>query len=267
MSVILACPWQPRGELARFRRYLPRLYDIYGVGNIVLALRRPDTDEPLRAALDELGISYCLFDQWSGRHTVLTLAVGQGADYIHYVDMDRLVRWVELYPDDLHQTVQKLQTVDCLFIGRTAQAYATHPRTLVDTERLMNTVFSYHFGREMDFAAGSRGFSRRAAQWILANDDDRNSLSMDAGWAVLVQRAALRWDYIETDSLDWETADRFRDSAVGPDEQRILAEQQDADPEIWRWRVSVAQQILDYGLKALSQPLIAPENVPEVPQP
>lgn len=259
MSVFLACPWQPRGELARFRRYLPRLHEIYGVGNIVLSLKSGESDPEITTYLDEMGISYQWFDQWSGRHTVLKLAVDQGADHIHYVDMDRLVRWVELYPDDLRQMVEKLQTVDCLFIGRTPEAYATHPRTLVDTERLVNTVFSHHFGRSIDFASGSRGFSRRAAQWILANDDDRNSLSMDAGWAILMLRAGLNWDYIETDSLDWETADRFRASAAGPDEQRTLAENQDADPEIWRWRVSVAQQILDHGLKALSQPLAVPE--------
>jgi hypothetical protein len=261
MKVILACAWQPRGELARFQRYLPRLHDIYGAGNIVITLMQEDADESLLAALMELGIPYELYGQWSGRHRVLRLALEHGADYIHYVDMDRLVRWVELYLDDLQRTVEKLQTVDCLFIGRTPEAYATHTRTLVDTERLVNTVFSHHFGQPMDFAAGSRGFSRRAAQLILANRSEQNSLAMDAGWAVLVLRAGLSWEYIEVDSLDWETADRYRDTAAGREEQQVLAAQQDADPDTWRWRISIAQQILDHGLKALTQPLSQVEPI------
>jgi hypothetical protein len=255
MTVVLACSWQPRGELARFQRYLPRLHDIYGVGNIVIAVMESDADESMLTALTDLDIPYRLFGEWSGRHIVLQMSLEQGADFIHYVDMDRLVRWVELYPDDLRQTVERLQTVDCLFIGRTPEAYATHTRTLVDTERLLNMVFSHHFGKPMDFSSGSRGFSRHAAELILANSDDENSLSMDAGWAVLVLRAGLSWDYIEVDSLDWETADRYRNTAAGGDEQRALAAQQDIDPALWRWRIEIAQQILDYGLRALVQPL------------
>jgi hypothetical protein len=261
MTVVLACPWQPRGELARFQRYLPRLQSIYGMRNIVIALKQDEAEPSLLQVLTELGIPYRLYGDWSGRHTVLRMALEHGADHIHYVDMDRLVRCVELYPDDLHRTVEKLQTVDCLVIGRTPKAYATHTRTLIETERLINTLFSYHFGRPMDFASGSRGFSRRAAEFILANSDDQNSLAMDAGWAVLVLRAGMLWDYIEVDSLDWETADRDRDAAAGREEQQALAAQQDADPELWRWRVNVAQQILDYGLKALSQPLTQVEAV------
>jgi hypothetical protein len=255
MTVVLACAWQPRGELARFQRYLPKLQDIYGVGNIVIALRQDGVDESLLNGLNDLNIAYRLFDQWSGRHTVLRMALDRGADYIHYVDMDRLIRWVELYPDDLRQTVHKLQTVDCLIIGRTPKAYETHTRTLVDTERLTNTVFSYHFGRFIDFSSGSRAFSGRAAEFLLANSTERNSLAMDVGWAILILRAGFSWDYLEVDSLDWETADRSRDTAAGRDEQRELAAQQDSDPELWRRRVHIAQQIIDFGLKALSQPL------------
>jgi hypothetical protein len=251
MSVVLACPWQPRGELSRFQRFFPRLQKIYG--HFVIALS--EQDESIVGALETLGIRCDFYEQWSGRHTVLRMGLETPADFIHYVDMDRLVRWIELRPDELEATVERLQKCDSLVIGRTPAAYATHAKTLIETERLPNTFFSHWFGREMDFSAGSRGFSRRAAAFILKQSTDMNSLSMDIGWAVLVKRAGYSLDYIEVDGLDWETADRFRDHAADAKAQRELAEEIDAKPDSWKWRVKIAQELTQFGLDAIRQPL------------
>jgi hypothetical protein len=251
MSVVLACPWQPRGELSRFLRFFPRLQKIYA--HFVIALS--EHDAAIETALDSLGVRYAFYEDWRGRHMVLRMGLETPADFIHYVDFDRLVRWVELRPDELEATVERLQKCDSLVIGRTPVAYATHSKTLIETEWLPNRFFSHWFGREMDFSAGSRGFSRRAAEFILRHSTDMNSLSMDIGWAVLVKRAGYSLDYIEVDGLDWETADRFRDRAADEKAQRELAEEIDAKPDSWKWRVKIAQELTHYGLEAITQSL------------
>ncbi|MBC8170591.1 MAG: hypothetical protein H7X77_02930 [Anaerolineae bacterium] len=255
MSVVLACAWQPRGEMQRFERYFSRLQTIYD--NIVVAVQagEPGTPETV-ALLDKFGVPHRPYANWSGRHTTVKLALETGADYIHYVDMDRLVRWIELRPDELAQIVERLQTVDSLIIGRTPAAYATHSRTLVETEALPNAFFSHYLGRKMDFSAGSRSLSRQAAELVLRCSPGENALVMDAGWAVLVHRAGLAWDYVEVEGLDWETADRYRDAAADSVIQRALAVQHDADPKQWDWRVRVvAQGITMLGLAAIQEDL------------
>ncbi len=255
MTVVLACPWDPRGELARFLRYYPRLTTIYSA--VVVALRTPDTG--IITALKSLGVAHQVFDAWSGRHTVLRMALDTEAESIHYVDMDRLVRWVETKPDELAATAARVTTVDTLIIGRTPAAYATHARSLIDTEALPNRVFSHYFGRAdsvMDFSAGSRGLSRRAAAMILHNSPEENALAMDNGWAVLVRRAGMTWDYIEVDGLDWETADHYRDFAADATMQQALAAETDSQAERWVHRVHLAGELVRLGLAAVDQELV-----------
>jgi hypothetical protein len=252
MSIILACAWSPRGEMSRFQRYYDRVTALYD--QIVIALTEDNADE-VTGSLKAMAIPYQVFDGWSGRHTVLKMAVATGCDYIQYVDMDRLVRWVETRPDELRQIVERIQTVDTLIIGRTPAAYSTHSRTLIETERLPNTYFSHYFRQPMDLSAGSRGYSRRAAQFILTHSKELNSLALDAAWTVLLKRGDFTWDYVEVDGLDWETADRYRDQAATREMQRALAKQQDTDAALWAMRVRVAQEITDLGLEAITQPL------------
>ncbi len=254
MTLILACPWQPRGELSRLERYLPKLRTLFS--DIMIAL--PSMEElSVIGALQRLEVKHDYYEGWSGRHRAVGMALEQGADHVFYVDMDRLIRWVETRPDELAQVAQQITQTDMLIVGRTEAAYATHSRTLTDTERLTNTFFSHLMGRAIDFSAGARGLSRRAAEWVLAYSPG-NALAMDVGWAVLVQRAGYTWNYMTADGLDWETADRYRAQAATASQQRELAKKQDGDAALWAFRVQVAQQITAYGLDALRRELPNP---------
>lgn len=273
-GIYLAAPWMPRGELNRLRRYFDRVSAIYH--GVVVALPLPSHEECDQETdfLRDAGVKTGHFSRRSGRHVTVQMALEAGADHIHYVDMDRLVRWIELRPDELAATAKRIETTDCLLIGRTPVAYATHSRTLIDTERLTNGFFSHWlkshrpgFAPEypvLDLSAGSRGFSRRAAEFILKYDTSTgnetetnygNALAMDGGWLALLERGGFDFGYVEVDGLDWETADRYRDMAATADQQRELAEKVDADPAEWALRVRVARELMDYGLAAISQEL------------
>lgn len=258
MSIVLASPWTPRGELERFRHYHSRLMEIYN--DIVIALPEDAISEDIAAALDTLsGVEYITFSEGSGRHKAIETALNKPVAYIHYVDFDRAIRWVETRPDELAATVKHIQTTDCLITGRTPDAYATHPDALRSTETILNTSFTEMFrdlaAGTVDFCAGSRGFSRAAAAVILENDPPETALSMDVGWAILLKRGGFQLDYIEVAGLDWESADQYQPRAADREAQRRAAEAYDQNPDHWALRVWVAQTITDYGIKALNQPL------------
>ncbi|MDX1991636.1 MAG: hypothetical protein SF029_04575 [bacterium] len=259
MRITLACAWQERGEFARFERFLPRLHNIYN--RIVVALN-PDAHADIRAGLERLNVPYVVYGDWSGRHDVMKLALRTPCDFVHYVDMDRLLRWIELCPGELVQTVARLQMSDCLIIGRTEAAYATHPRSLIETERLVNEVFTHWFRQQeaaftehstVDFCAGSKGFSRRAADYLMAANANGDALHMDVAWPILLQQRSFSLDYAEVDGLDWETADRYLPQAATAQQQTSLAAEKDADPVHWALRVRVAQNIIQAGFRVMEQ--------------
>ncbi len=259
MTVILACAWQPRGELPRLQRYWSRLQDIYS--GFAVSIKR-GTDEESAAWLHENGVTVAEYDDWSGRHTVLRAALSLDGGHIQYCDLDRMIRWVETRPDELHDSVEKLQAVDCMIFGRTEQAYLTHPRALHETEKVPNAMFSYWFGREMDLCAGSKGFSRVAAEYVLAHSVDTDALRMDVEWPVLLKRAGFSWDYAEVDGLDWESADQFQDVASDQARQQKIAEAYDEKVKSWSLRVTVSQKLTTAGLDAFARPLQTTGNDP-----
>jgi hypothetical protein len=253
MSVALAVTWNPRGEMPRFERLLPQLKQVYSG----LAISFPPVADPGITQVFLAGQYAGLSDvtawvnqEWSaGRYRALDMAVKYHADYVHYADMDRLLRWVETRSDEWRQAVEAIEETDCLVMGRSEVAYRTHPTSLTLTEAISNRVVSHILGREMDVSAGSKGFSRQAAEYLVAKTCPGRALGTDAEWPILLQRAGYRVDYLEVDGLDWESADRFQERAANSDDQRLAAERVDADPSNWEWRVRVAIEIVEVALE------------------
>lgn len=254
MSVCLALAWNPRGETERLRR----LYPVFSQWYSAMVVSTPPDAEP--DALDLLrslpNIRIEARAGWeSGRMTALELALQTGADYVHYVDGDRLIRWCELHPDELRRMVAAVPTADYLVIGRTPAAFATHPQSLQQTESVTNAVFSHLVGQPLDLCAGSKRLSRAAVEFLLTNADSAQALGTDAEWVVLLHRAGFSIRSVLVDGLDWETADRYLPNAADPETQRRAAEAYDADAKHWEFRVRVLRQTVEAGLAALQQPL------------
>jgi len=249
MTVALATAWNPRGELPRFQRYYNQISELYT--HLSISVRNGSRDNVFPTLDSYENVTYVTFEGYSGRHIVLKDALSSNPDFVHYVDMDRLIRWVETRPDELAATIEAIQQTDCLIIGRTDAAYHTHPDALRETEMLPNRFFSYFFERPMDFCAGSKGFSRAAANFILDSSSSDNSLRMDVEWPILLKRAGFRWRYVEVDGLDWESADQYQEVAAGREQQQELADAYDQDPKSWKSRTEVAHEITRLGLAAL----------------
>jgi hypothetical protein len=257
MSVCLAATWNPRGELERFLRLLPQLEAAY---TSLVVIIPPDAKDP---PLDQLANTPaaqrgCLLVKASpawpqGRYLSLKTALDTTpAEHIHYADMDRLLRWVETRPAEWQQAIQQIETHDVLIFGRTPAAYATHPQALVQTEALSNQVVSQLLGQKMDVSAGSKGFSRSAAAFIVANSKPERAIGADATWPILLHRAGFRVGYLEVDGLDWESADRYRATAADAAAQQQAATAYDADPQHWAHRVAIAHEIIECAFAAVS---------------
>ena len=254
MSITLTCTWNPRGETSRLLGIYPQLIELYSRIFIVLP---PVADQAPVEPLKSLAmVSLETSPDWSwGRYLTLRKALETNTSHIHYADMDRLVRWVETQPQEWRQTLEFIQQCDCVVIGRTEQAWETHPQALRKTEEISNQVFSYLLGQPLDLSAGSKGFSRSAVEFIIANSQPSRALGTDAEWIILAQRGGFRIDSLLVDGLDWESADRYQDQAAGTLAQHHAASVYDSEAENWELRVKIALEIVESGLEALQRNL------------
>ena len=134
----------------------------------------------------------------------------RNADFIHYCDADRLLKWIIDYPDELEALIeQAIPQLAFLAIGRTERAFATHPLVQRETEYISNRVFSYVYGemeQVLDVVAGSCSMSRDAAAIILAESIEPTNAT-DAEWPMIIdQLTDGDIAFVETEGLEFETA-------------------------------------------------------------
>ena len=260
MTVTLAATWHPHGETVRLRRLYPLLAELY---QEIIIVMPPQTHAGMVIAFKQFKkVTMVMVDDWkSGRYEALRLAAERDASYIHYADLDRLIRWAQTRPDELRRTLERIQLSDCAVIGRTEKAYETHPQALIQTERTYNVMFSHIVGRQLDFSSGSKGFSLRAAQFIASNGDSQHPFGTDVEWVILARRAGFEISAMLVDGLDYETADRYSDAPADDEQQKEAAHDYDLDPDHWVRRVEIANEVIAAGLSALKRELIQPERV------
>jgi|GEM_PF-169165 len=264
MNITLAVSWYPRGELPRFTRLLPRLLEHYAQVVISFIPRQgnriiPEFEAGKFASYPNLAY-YVNKLQANGRYMALKIALDYPADFIHYADMDRLLRWVETRPGEWQEILGCIPQHEAIIFGRTPAAYETHPQALITTEQLSNQLVSQFLDMPMDVSAGSKSFSRRAAQYLVEHGSPDDSIGSDAEWPILLKRAGFNLAYIPVEGLDWETADHFQAQAATREEQREAARSYDADAAHWRQRVEIAGKIIQAALATNQQMIPAARN-------
>lgn len=252
MTIALASAWQPRGELERFLVLLPVFQEAYSGMAISVP---PATEADLIDRLQKLHkVELIVTPHWSlGRYAALEQSLKFTGSHVQYADFDRLLRWVETRQDEWREILPVIQENDCLIIGRSPNSYLTHPQALIQTEAISNQVISYLLGQPLDVSAGSKGFSRRAAEFIVANCSPGNALGTDAEWPLVLKKGGFQVDAIKVEGLDWESADRYRQEAADTQSQKDVAEAYDGDPQNWARRVAVAEEIVRLGLETMAR--------------
>ncbi len=260
MAIVLATAWHPRGELDRFLRLLPVLQEAYS--GIAISLHPEIADDLLHHLKEQNLVKVISSPDWSwGRYLALGLALGFSGTHIQYADFDRLLRWVETRQSEWESILGVIEKYDCLIIGRSTHSYQTHPQALIQTEAISNMVVSHLLGQPLDASAGSKVFSRKACEYILANCEPGRALGTDAEWPLILHKAGFQINTVSVDGLDWETADRFRKAAADSLIQKKEAELFDSDPQNWSRRVAVAKEIVQVAIETAtkeSSPLVEP---------
>lgn len=239
----------PEGRLLpQAERQLPRLQQIFAGTAVVAspaahpnllallagagaAIER-DTAEQARPIQQRLG---------SARRQGLALALTLPAPTILACDADRILHWSEAHPHELADVAARLDQVDFTVLGRTPRAFASHPRVQRDTEAIVNQLFARVTGLPWDVTTAARGLSRRAAAAIVAGCPD-DSLGVDTTWPLFLrQQDGFSLAYVETEGLEFETADRHAPEIAAAGGLAAWLAQLDNNPRLWQQRLAFAQ--------------------------
>jgi hypothetical protein len=191
----------------------------------------------------------------AGRHLAVYTTSQQSGDFIHYIDFDRMLRWLETQPAEVSDILQIIPQYDCLIIGRSPEALVTHAQALQQTEAIINAVVSFLLGQAVDTGGGSRGFSRQAVRFLQQHSQPGNAISTDAEWPILLQRGGFTIGYCAARGLTWEVPDHYKAHAVDPESQQAVAAAYDKDATRWEMRVKTARNIIDAALDAVQRTL------------
>lgn len=144
------------------------------------------------------------------RRDSLALALETDCSHVFYCDTDRLLHWLEHYPDELLTVLNTVQRCDFTVVGRTLCAFKSHPAPLRETENIVTQLFTEVSGRAWDTLAAARGLSRQAATAIVQNCTD-DAISNDVTWPLLaLQHKDWKLEYLEVEGLEYETADHLQ---------------------------------------------------------
>jgi hypothetical protein len=177
----------------------------------------------------------------AARRTAVELGLRLDAPTLLFCDSDRVLHWAEHYPEELAEVVAQLPAHDLVVLGRTARAFAAHPRVQRDTEAIVNRVYADVSGQPWDVTAAARGMSRRAAAAILEGCPEQ-SIGTDVAWPLFLQRSGgYALSYLAAEGLEYETADRFGGEIAQAGGLEQWVARIDADPRQWAMRLDLAR--------------------------
>ena len=163
-------------------------------------------------------------------------------DRIMYVDFDRLIHWINYYPDELQKLLSDVE-VNYLHIGRTSRAFDSHPNTQKETEIIVNEFGSsiLEFDKTLDIISVCHIMTKKLAKKILSirNNTDYGFYGT---WPIFLWNWAESKKYIEVEGLEWETPDRFKEEIEKISYEKWLIRFQ--NPIEWQNRVKLLHQCL-----------------------
>lgn len=239
----------PQGRLYdQLRRLLPELTQHFAA---LVVNAGPDLHPPTLTLLQAAGAHVDLEERSLAadgvpclgvtRRSVVQSALRCDTPLLLYCDCDRILHWLDRYPEELAMLLPRLAAVDFTVLGRTARAFASHPRIQTQTEQVINELYATLSGRAWDVTAAARGMSRAAAQALVAHSTD-DTLGVDATWPLLIQRlGGFTMAEIKTEGLEFETADQYPAEVAAAGNEEAWKAQLDADPQRWVFRLNVAR--------------------------
>ena len=143
------------------------------------------------------------------RRLVLKKGLKENADYYLSIDLDRLLYWLEKYPVELKEIINKIKNLSLnvfLSIGRTKKAWNSHPKYQKIPELKTNQAVSKELGFTVDITDGCYAFPRKIAQLIDKMAQGSKSGVSDIEWLMIAKvYANSKIKTFFVDGLGWET--------------------------------------------------------------
>lgn len=236
---------------------LPALKDIYPSISVLCSA---PTHHELVTLLEKDGIMVRKEGRSPGGHKglgrtrrdALQAGLASGAEHFHLCDFDRVLHWVNHYPEELQAALVDISHYDFLVMGRTPRAWATHPPVQNMTEALTNLVFAKIYGKEIDIAGGSRGVSRKAAR-LLSLHSREETVGVDGEWPVLLKHfpeLELKLGDRAYEGLEFESMDEREEEIAAAGGREAWEVQVLDSPETWLLRIAVVQDTVAAAIRA-----------------
>jgi hypothetical protein len=239
--------YDPEGRLLNpVRQALPVLQSLFDQITVLASQHaHPETVALLRAAgchvvIREEATGYDVPPVGLYRRTAVSHALQHNPNHIIYCDFDRAAHWANFYPDELKQAIARLPEHDFWVYGRTQRAFDSHPPSMTRTESMINDLFAQASGLAWDVLAATRGMSAAVARFIVANSTE-DSFGNDPAWPLLVrENGRFSLGYLETEGMEFETADAFPQEIAAAGSVEAWLAQQEQDPTTWLYRLKAA---------------------------
>ncbi|MBN1800405.1 MAG: hypothetical protein JW891_02810 [Candidatus Lokiarchaeota archaeon] len=247
-SFILATTFhEPEFKLKiAFEKALP---DIKRLFPLRIACCTPTTDDKVVSFLKKEGFVVSISPSMSQVETY-TLALKLALELVEerflqkilYIDLDRLVHWINFFPNEIANLIEKTD-FDYLHIGRNARAFDTHPSTQKETEIVVNEMASIILGFEriIDVISACFALSPKILEKLIAIKH-KTSKGFYCSWPVLCWRLAKNKILIEVEGLEWETPDRFQEEIN--DLGYVLWMEQFQSAREWKKRVALMRECI-----------------------
>lgn len=127
------------------------------------------------------------------------------------IDFDRFLHWIDKYPDELKQTLNRAKGFEFVHIGRTPRAFETHPETQIDTESIINQVGTLvlELEKTRDVMSPTFLMTKSLAEKLL-EVVHLTSVGFYCTWPIILWNFAKSKRYIAVEGQEWETPDRFK---------------------------------------------------------
>lgn len=236
----------------QLERLLPRLREFYPQ---VVVVATPVTPSHSLGLLEQHGATIVLsndnappglYGLGQQRRLAVESALRQAPDcsHAHLCDLDRVLHWIEYYPNELNTVLAEAQQHPFTVLGRTPRAFDSHPRVQRDTENIINHTFLLASRLALDVTAGTRIFERTTAHQLFAHCAD-DTVGVDCSWPLVAQQLDIAIHYCATEGLEFETLDRYGDEVAALGSAVAWLDRLDSDPQQWATRLLVAHIEVD----------------------
>jgi hypothetical protein len=189
-----------------------KLKEIFGA-NIAVSVT-PQTNQEVIKLLNEFNFNVQVSREGSigeDYRNAVSLALSLNTSFIHLLDFDRALHWVDRYIDEFKDVdKQMLGFLGYVSFIRSKRAFATHPITQTSTETATNAIASKVAGVQVDIMSGSIGMERSFAELVL-KESKREDFGFYAEPLMIAKKHNFPINTIEVEGLEWETPDQYKE--------------------------------------------------------